>query len=395
MRISSSIDRLRNARCAWIWPVLVLVVATAAVDFGHRPQPIGIDFHTYLAAARVGVDQGWAHVYDQALVAAQQANLVPNERTQPFLSPPPAAWLAVGLVRLPYAWAYSIWAVATLSLMAGAVAWSATGSWTARAAAAVFTAAPVWVLQADYLGQAVLLVAAALVIAWRLARDHHDIAAGLVLAVILLKPNTAFVVPLAIAASGRYRMFATFSIAAAAVTGVVVMTVGAAGLETYINQLQHPPPGTDAVTLEAALGVSGLFAVGLRIALLAAVLWAAWRSRASTGQVIALGVVGSLLTTPYLHVCDLCLLVSAGWMVWVDRPTAPWRAPLLASWLAASPFVDLNVWRPTQDRWPLLELAWLVALVAAPLAIRSVLTRRDRPIGGPDSETDDRQKLHL
>jgi len=102
--------------------------------------------------------------------------------------------------------------------------------------------------------------------------------------------------------------------------------------------------------------------------------------------VIALGVVGSLLITPYLHVCDLCLLVSAGWMVWVERPTAPWRAPLVASWLAASPFVDLNVWRPTQDRWPLLELAWLVALAAASLAIRPIFTRRDRPIESPDSE---------
>lgn len=369
-----------------MWPLVLVVVAAAAVDFGHRPQPIGIDFHTYLAAARVGVDKGWAHVYDQALVAAQQANLVPNQRTQPFLSPPPVAWLAVGLVGLPFAWAYSIWAVTTLSLLAGAVAWSATGGWTARVTAAVFTAAPVWVLQADYLGQAVLLVAAALVIAWRLARDHHDIAAGLVLAVILLKPNTAFVVPLAIAASGRRRMFATFSIASAAVIGVVLVTVGAGGLETYLNQLQHPPPGTDAVTLEAALGVSGMSAVGLRIALLAVVLWAAWRSRASTGQVIALGVVGSLLITPYLHVCDLCLLVSAGWMVWVEHSTAPWRAPLVASWLAASPFVDLSVWRPTQDRWPLLELVWLAALVAAPLAIGSFFTRRDRPIESLDGE---------
>src|ERR1700730_1953510 len=119
MRISSAIDRLRNARCAWIWPVLVLVVATAAVDFGHRPQPIGIDVHTYLAAARVVVDQGWAHVYDQALVAAQQANLVPNERTQPFLSPPPAAWLAVGLVPPSYAWAHSIWAGARRRRLVG------------------------------------------------------------------------------------------------------------------------------------------------------------------------------------------------------------------------------------------------------------------------------------
>jgi hypothetical protein len=369
-----------------MWPLLLVVVAAVAVDFGHRPQPIGIDFHTYLAAARVGVNQGWSHIYDQAVVATQQATLAPNEHTQPFLSPPPVAWLAAGLVGLPYGWAYSIWAIATLSLLAGAVAWSAKGGWTARSAAAVFAAAPVWALQADYLGQVVLLVAAALVIAWRLARDNHEVAAGLVLAVILLKPNTAFVVPLAIAASGRHRMFATFSIAAAAVAGAALVAVGVGGLETYVNQLQHPPPGTDAVTLEAALGVSGVFALGLRIVLLAAVLWAAWRSRASPGQVIALGVFGSLLITPYLHVCDLCLLAAGGWMLWQEHPAPAWRAPLAASWLAASPFVDLSVWRPTQNRWPLLELVWLVALAAASLSLRPSLMRLDRPMEVLDSE---------
>src|SRR5438309_1932215 len=161
MRISTYIGLLSQASRIWTLPVILMVLAAAALDFGHRPQPIGIDFHTYLAAALVGVSQGWSHIYDQALVAAQQASLVPGERTQPFLSPPPVAWLASGLIGFPYAWAYSIWAVVMLSLLAGAVAWSAAGGWPAGILAAAFTIAPVWVLQADYLGQVVLLVAAA------------------------------------------------------------------------------------------------------------------------------------------------------------------------------------------------------------------------------------------
>jgi hypothetical protein len=359
----------------FLWPVFVIVLAAIAVDFGNRPQAIGIDFHTYLAAARVGLGQGWSHIYEQAVIARQQAFLVPNEHVQPFLSTPPVAWLVATLAALPYAWAYSAWAMATISALAGAVVWSASGGWAIRALAALLVIAPVWVLQADYLGQVMPLVAAAVVVAWRLARANHDVAAGLVLALVLLKPNTAFVVPIALAVSGRYRAFVTWSIATTAVAGVALLTVGTHGLEAYASQLQHPPPGTNAVTLEAALGDNGFLAVGLRMVILCAVVASAWRLRTSPGLVIALGVLGSLLATPYLHVCDLCLLAAAGWIVWEERPTWIWRAPLAATWLIASPFVDVSGLGPTQNRWPLFELAWLVAVVAIALWPRSFPSR--------------------
>ncbi len=347
------------------WPSFAIVLAAAVVDFGNRPQPLGIDFHTYLAAARIGTERGWSHTYDQALVAAQQAVLVPSQHVQPYLSPPPVAWLAATLVGLPFSWAYPLWAIVTLSLLAIAVAWSTSGAAHARAFAALLVIAPVWVLQANYLGQVVLVVAAAVVVAWRLLRDKHELPAGLVLALVLVKPNTAFVVPLVLAVAGRYRAFVTFSLAAAAVAAAALTTVGTHGLEAYFSQLQQPPPGTNAVTVEAALGINGPLALGLRIAILGAVLGSAWKSRTSPGHLMALGVLASLLITPYLHLCDLCLLPAAGWIVWEERPAMIWRAPLAASWVVASPFVDISGLGPTQNRWPLLELFWLIALVAA------------------------------
>lgn len=62
---------------------LAILLIALAIDFWRRPEPIGIDFHTYEAAARVGLQQGWSHIYDQALVAVEQKRLVFEQATQP------------------------------------------------------------------------------------------------------------------------------------------------------------------------------------------------------------------------------------------------------------------------------------------------------------------------
>jgi hypothetical protein len=364
MKVSRLRTQVSRVSRLWLWPSFLIILAAMIVDFGHRPQPAGIDFHTYLAAARIGASSGWSHLYDQGLVAAQQAMLAPTQHAQPYLSPPPVAWLATALIALPFNWAYAIWAIATIGLLAAAVVWSAPGGAPARSFAALLVIAPLWVLQAGYLGQVVLLVAAAIVVAWRLLRDQHDVAAGLVLALVLLKPNTAFVVPLVLLVSGRYRVFVTFSLAAVAIAGAALLTAGTHALDAYFTQLLQAPPGTNAVSVEAALGISGPLALAVRFAILGVVLASAWKSRTSPGQVMVLGTLASLLVTPYLHVCDLCLLAAAGWILWEERPALVWRVLLAASWVIASPFVDISGLGPTQNRWPLFELLWLVALVA-------------------------------
>jgi Glycosyltransferase family 87 len=357
----------------WLSLALGMLLVPLAAAFLKRAEPLGLDFHTYAAAARVGLQYGWSHIYDQELVATAQTSLAPNQATQPFLSPPPVAWLAALLAGLPYAWAFGVWAIVTTFALAWAVAWSAPASrgGLERWLAAALVVAPAWVLVAARVGQVVPLVAVGVLVAWRLLREDRDLGAGVVLALLLLKPNTAFLVPLALLAAGRRRTFVTWLIAASAVAVAVFATVGVEGLAAYVSQLQNPPPGTNALSLEATLGVSGLSALVFRVAIIGAVLVAAWRLRTSTGLVIVLGVIGSLLVSPYLHASDLTLFAVAGWIVWAERPMLTWRAPLAASWLIASPFVSGPL-RPTQARWPLLELTWLLVLVV-------VAWRLDRP----------------
>jgi hypothetical protein len=352
------------ARRFWVPFALVVVLLALAFDLWNRSEPIGIDFHTYEAAARVGLQEGWSQIYAQTLVAFQQMNLVPGQTVQPFLSPPPVAWLAALLAPLPYWPSYYVWAFLTVMALTLALVWASTDAGLVRWVAAGAALTPWWVMHAVHLGQVVPLVAAGVVLAWRLARERRDLAAGIALALVLLKPNTALLVPFALLAAGRFRVFAAWVAAGLIVAAIALVTLSPLGVSAYVSELTGPlPVGANSLTLEGALGVTGAAASGLRIVIVAASLAAAFRLRRSPGLAIAAGAVGSLLVAPYLHGSDLCLLGVAAWIVWEERPALAWRIPIAAGWVVASPFVASSDVSLGLNRWPLVELALLAALV--------------------------------
>ncbi len=337
-----------------------------ALDVAQRHQQVGIDFHTYLAAATVGLHQGWTHLYDQTLVAAAQRNLVSGQRAQPFISPPTVAWLVTPLTVLPYWIAFGVWAVFTFAALAAALAWSGVSSGISRWIAVIGALAPWWVVHAVYLGQVVPLVAAGVVVAWRLMRDDREIAAGVLLSAIFLKPNTAILVPVALLAAGRYRVLAAWVAAAGVLAVTALLLIGPHGLSAYVNQLSAPlPRGADALTLKGALDVSGAAATALRLLILGMVLATAYKLRGAPSLVVPIGIVGSLIVSPYLHASDLCLLSAAAWMVWEERAAVAWRAALAAGWVVASPFLFLTGIGPSLNRWPLIESVLMLAMVVA------------------------------
>ncbi|MHB8589136.1 MAG: glycosyltransferase family 87 protein [Candidatus Dormibacteraceae bacterium] len=353
---------MRNSRRAWSWLALGVVTVALALALWHEPKWIGIDFHTYLAAAVVGLQYGWSHIYDQALVAVEQKQLVPSQPSQPFLSPPTVAWLVAPLTLLPYEAAHGVWMGFIFVALAAALAWSGVSTGTSRWIAVIAALAPWWVLHAVNLGQVVPLVAAGAVVGWRLLRQDEEVAAGLVLSLIFLKPNTAILVPFALLAAGRYRALAAWLAAGGMLALVAALTLGH-GMSAYVNELRGPlPSGADALTLRGALGASGLVAFVLRLLIVAIVLTTAFKLRSSPGLVVPVGIVGSLLVSPYLHASDLCLLSAAAWIVWEERPVTAWRAALAVGWILASPFLFLIGISPRLNRWPWLEFAFLVAL---------------------------------
>ena len=333
------------------------------LDVLNRYEPIGIDFHTYLAAAVVGLHYGWPMIYDQNLVAAAQKQLVPSQIAQPFLSPPTDAWLTAPLTPLPYWAAYWTWTALNFVAFAAGLVWASRSAGLERWLYAAAALAPWWVVHALNLGQVAPLVATGAVLATRFARERNEIAAGLALSLLYLKPNTAVLVPFALLAAGHYRAFASWAGVGVVIALAALVSMGPDGVLTYVTQLRGElPTGASNLTVEGALGVTGTAATALRVIIGLLTLLTAYRWRRSPAMVIAAGAVGSLLVVPYLHGSDLCLFGAAAWMVWEETPSLGWRLPIAASWLISVPYVNSTGLAIRLNRWTLFELAVLVAL---------------------------------
>ena len=340
-----------------------LIVIAIALDLQTRPPETGIDFHTYEAASLVGIQQGWAHLYDQGLVKLAQLQLVPAQRTQPFLSPPPVAWITAPLSMLPYRLAFAAWTLLTLGAFALALAYSTTYAGWPRLVAVGAALVPWWVLHAVGVGQVVPLVAAGILVAWRLLREQRNVLAGVALGLILLKPNTAMFVPFVLLATGRVRTFVAWLSVAVAVVALSVATLGSVGVSGYFGDLSHLPSGANALTLNGTFGLTGGVATAVRVIIVLAALVTAYKLRSSPAMAIVLGALASMITAPYLHGSDLCVFVAAGWIVWHEQPAPVWRAMLVAMWVFASPFVFDSAVGPMLNRWALAELLLFAAIV--------------------------------
>ncbi|HET9780659.1 MAG TPA: glycosyltransferase family 87 protein [Candidatus Dormibacteraeota bacterium] len=357
-----------------------VVLVALCVDVLDRNDPISVDFHTYVAAGQVGIQQGWSHIYDQALVAVAQRQLSPGQRAQPFLSPPTVAYVAAPLALLPYDVAYVVWAVLLLVVFAAALAWAGVSTGWSKWIAILGALSPWWVMEAVNVGQIVPLEAAACVVAWRLLREKRDVLAGIALAAILFKPNNSILVPFALLFASRFRLFATWVSMSLAVLVLVVLTVGIGGMTDYVTQLSGPlPKGTDYITLHGALGASGTLAAVVRILVVASVLAAGHRLRESPAMVIPIAIVGSILVSPYLHVADLSMLAAAGFIAWEQWTAPAWRVPIALMWVIASPYVYDLGWSLHSRQWPLFEFVLLALLLSAawwPSLTAGVTSRR-------------------
>ena len=362
------------------WAALAVVMFALYLDIAVRIDPISVDFHTYLAAAQVGLQHGWSRIYDQGLVAAQQNVLMPAGRSQPFISPPAVAFLVAPLAWMPYDAAYTVWAFVTFAAFGLAMAFSGVTTGLGRWIGVVGALTPWWVIHAINVGQVVPLIAAGLVVGWRLLRDRRDILAGIALSAIMLKPNTALLVPIALLFATRFKALASWAVTSAAVSLALLVAIGPSGIESYITQLRGSwPTGADNLTLHGALGLTGLSAAAARIVIVGAVIGGAFRFRGTPGMVVPLAAIGSLLVAPYLHASDLCVLSAAAWMLWEERPAPAWRALLAAGWLIASPFLFLLQAGPRLSQWPLLEMVLFLAVCAVaigPLTARADSRRR-------------------
>lgn len=293
------------------------------------------DFAAYYAFTRVGLHAGFAHLYDVAAQRREWDALGPL-LWYPAVYPPPLAFLVAPLAFLPFPIAYAIWNV--LLGVAVLVTWRllAPGSrWQRGMQLGIALAVPL-VAFSLLLGQVVMLLGAVLALTWWCLRRGSPVLAGIILSLIVVKPQLAFLVPLALLAGLHFRAVIAWASATAAIGLVTVAAVGTSGIGAYVNRLQDATSGLDAYQVPVGLTLPGLVGHGVtalaaQIAVVAGIATAAFVGRARGPQwSIALGVIGSLLITPFYHPDDLAILIPATWLWMRTGPSALERALMAA-----------------------------------------------------------------
>ena len=339
------------------------------------------DFQTYYIGAQVGLRHGWAHIFDQALQRPlwQQA-FAGRAPFIPYLNTPPQAWLVAPLAGLAFPVAYAAW-VAVMVAITAAVTWLvAPRTWGGRALT-VLAALALWVLAYSLGGgQNAMFGPLAIVLCWRLLRAGRPAWAGVALALVLLRPNAAFLVPVALLIAGQRRVFVAWFGASAVAGAVIAASLGPAGIRQFLElgaEIRRTHPGAVTMTVSHIFG-DGPLGVVAGVALAAVALTLAYRAGAGRPEMaIAAGVLGSMFVTPYIHVQDVLTVLAAAALVARSGPRSSFGLVLVAVLLVAPPgTVYGGAWAPILLA---VEVAWLGWLAAGVLPDRAVRRRRSAP----------------
>ena len=223
--------------------VLAGLVATSEGLVRADGQPVGTDFSNVYAAGRLVLDGRTAAPYDPALQhAAERA--VFGGRDVAFYGwhyPPMALLPAAALALLPYGLALVAWMAATLALYLAVVRAIVPRPETLVVALgfpAVFVNlghGQNGFLTAALLGGALLVL------------DRRPWLAGLLIGLLAYKPQFGMLIPLVLAATGRWRTFAAATATVAASAALTLVLFGAGVWEAFATSTRF----TLTVVLEA------------------------------------------------------------------------------------------------------------------------------------------------
>jgi hypothetical protein len=335
------------------------------------------DFRLAYAAATVGINDGYSHLYDLAAQKAAMESLGSGFNPQPFISPPPLPWLVTPLLALPFTVALVVWTV--LLLAALVLTWHllAPGGRLARTTHLALLLGLFPVAFGVMVGQPGALVAVAVAATWWLMKRDRQVWAGVVLSLVVLKPQLALLVPICLLVTGHARTFGAWLVASLFIGLVALAMLGPEGVMRYRDVLaQTQSPAWDITrhySISGPLGL-GVLLNATQVLIVIVTLLAAWRHRHGGAEVpIAAGIVGSLLFTPYLGFQDFLMLVVAAWLL-LRTPLAPWQVGLLVA------------------GYFLLELA--LAVMAIPILLAEALLLLSLLAGTPAQPPGDLRRMH-
>jgi hypothetical protein len=310
------------------------------------------DFRLFWGAARLVLANGPGAVYGTLAGAPW-----------PYLNPPLLAWLLVPLAAMPFELAFGLWFVASAVALAWAARLCEVG-W--RGVLSAFALLPVFLALGT--GQVAPLLLLAVVWAVRLDARGRWAAAGLLYALLAVKPQMGLLLPVALLAAGRWRTVAMAAAAGVAIAALTVAALGVDGLRAWLAAVSDFSfnPYFLRWSLVPLVGGAGWWVALLVVAALVAA--GARRWSADPLVVTGIGLTGSLLVNHYLTPPDFVMLLLPAWaLVRIGGPAALLGGMLwLGGWL--------SLWLPEVT----IATEALVVALAIPLA-RVVLGRRLAP----------------
>lgn len=302
-----------------------MLVGTSQDGINSQGVPLGGDFTCYFTASWMALRGAAALAYDHAAMRAAQIEVMGGDYGfLPFMYPPLWLLLCLPLAMLPYAAAHAAFVGGTALACWRGLRALHPGRW----AALPLLAFPAFWSNATY-GQNGFL-SAALLAGAALNLDKRPTIAGVFFGLLAYKPQLGLAVPFALAATGRWRVFAaaaatTLALAAAATlvfgAGIWAAWLGNAGvarigMERGAVQYERFASWFGAVRL-AGGGVGLAYAVQAVVAVGAAgLLVALLRRRPGARAEGALIAACAPLLTHYTLEYDLAILaIPMAWLV--------------------------------------------------------------------------------
>jgi len=351
-------ERIR--RIGIIFAVMALVVlgvdawlrATHGVTDADGQQ-LGRDFINYWAGAHLAADGQAARVYDiDGFLDYQRSQTAPNAHFKWYSYPPTALILSLPLAVLGFVPALVFWLLSGIVICAILLARNL--DWRMALLAAFATPASLLNALSGQNGQ----FTAALLCGGILFLQRQPWLAGLLFGMLCFKPHLAILIPVALAAAGRWRAFAAAGLTALAICGSAFL-LGPnvwtaflknapinAGLLEIGNSMWHRMPTMFSAARLMGGSIStayGIQAVSAIIATLLIIM--IWRSRATIAVKGSALVIATFLVTPYAWDYDLVALTFvATWLATEAARTGfhPWEKTALG-FMIAIPLISLRL----------------------------------------------------
>lgn len=335
----------------------VLVLCLAGLEQARNAlYPVDRDFVSFWGAGRLalwGVPEG---AYDREMLHALQAQAVTFETKAelPFAYPPAFLLLLLPFAAMPFAIGMAAWTLATTGGWLAVVRRMFPKSgWLALGFPPIFANAAI--------GQNGCLTASAFA-GGLILLPRWPFLAGLVLGCLVLKPQLALLLPIALLAGWQWRAMAGAAASALALLLLGPLLFGTDATRGWIDQMPlyaeiarnglvgwPKLASVYATAREMGVAASPALAIHAAVALLAAyAVWRVWRSDAVPGLKASILIAASLLASPYLFLYDQIILAVP--LLWLAERWCPagivgalWLAPVAAIALAALGSIPINL----------------------------------------------------